>query len=356
MNILELAGFYSNYGGNFIPTLENLDQKLTALGHNTFYIFSNRNLSNGFYTWEVPFSQKHNTKLVDYQSFSFVEEISNYIKENHIDIVHAHFCYSAYLSMIKKLSPKNVVFYQQMHTTPYGNEKNWKARLKRLRNIFLFDKNITVICVSKAMIPIVKYIFPRNEVVACENCIDLSRFEKRPYNRNADFKILLFGYNYYVKGVDIAIRAVLEARKTIGQMHLDIIMGDNLEANCKKIIQEFGEIPDCVSILEPTNDIKVYYQNHTVHLNSSRSEGASFAILEAYYSGALCVLSDVPGTIQYNLPNVYLFKREDTKALAKQLIEAYRNKDSYCNNPDYVQNRFSVDTWSKNIIEILKLN
>ena len=76
MNILELAGFYSNYGGNFIPTLENLDQKLTALGHNTFYIFSNRNLSNGFYTWEVPFSQKHNTKLVDYQSFSFVEETS----------------------------------------------------------------------------------------------------------------------------------------------------------------------------------------------------------------------------------------------------------------------------------------
>lgn len=355
MNILELAGFHSNYGSNFIPTMENLGQNLSSLGHDMFYIFSNENLSDGFYDWEIPFSQKHRTALVNFRSVAFIREISRFIRENNIDIVHAHFCSSIYLSQIKKLSPKNVAFYQQMHTIPFNNVIGRKAWLKRTRNIFIFDKDITVICISEAMAPIVKYIFPKNKVVTCINCIDFSRFEKRNYNRNEKFSILLFGYNYYVKGVDIAIKAVLRAKKVIEDIHLDIIMGDNLKENTNRIVQEFGAIPECVTILKPTNNIRPFYQNHTVFLNASRSEGGSYAILEAYYSGALCVLSDVPATRESNLPNVIFFKNEDPNALAAALIEAYKAKDTYENNSEYVEGKFSIDTWSKNIIDILNL-
>lgn len=356
MNILELAGFRSNYGSNFIPTLENLDQNLTLCGHNTFYIFSNENLSDGFYDWEIPFSQKHSTTLVNFHSVAFIKEISRFIRKNKIDIVHAHFCSSIYLSQIKKLSPKNVAFYQQMHTIPFNNEIGRKAWLKRVRNVFTFDKNITVICISEAMVPIVKYIFPRNNVVTCINCIDFSRFEKRNYNRNEKFSVLLFGYNYYVKGVDVAIKAVLKVKKIISGIHLDIVMGDNLEENTNRIEREFGAVPECVSILRPTNNIKPYYQNHAVFLNASRSEGGSYAILEAYYSGALCVLSDVPATREANLPNVILFKNEDPDSLAEALIEAHRVKDTYENIADYVEGKYSIDTWSKNIMRILKIH
>lgn len=355
MNILELAGFHSNYGSNFIPTMENLDQNLTSCGHNMFYIFSNENLSDGFYEWEIPFSQKHRTALFDFHSITFVKEISKFIRENNIDIVHAHFCSSIYLSLIKKLSPKNVVFYQQMHTIPFNNQRGRKAWLKRARNVFTFDKDITVICISEAMVPIVKYIFPKNKVVTCINCIDFSRFEKRNYNRNEKFLILLFGYNYFVKGVDIAIKAVMKAKKVISDIHLDIIMGDNLTENTERIIREFGSIPECVTILKPTNNIKPFYQNHTVFLNASRSEGGSYAILEAYYSGALCVLSDVPATKEANLPNAILFKSEDSDSLAEALIKAYKIKDTYINNAEYVENKFPIDGWSKVIMNIMKL-
>lgn len=356
MRILELAGFHSNYGSNFIPTLENLDQELTSRGHTMFYIFSNENLSDGFYEWEIPFSQKHRTTLVNFHSVTFISEISKFIRKNDIDIVHAHFCSSIYLSQIKKLSPKNVAFYQQMHTMPFNNVIGRRAWLKRVRNIFTFDKDISVICISDAMVPIVKYIFPRNKVVSCINCIDFSRFEKRNYNRNEKFSVLLFGYNYYVKGVDIAIKATLRAKKVINDIHLDIIMGDNLEENSNRIMQEFGSIPECVTILKPTNNISPFYQNHTVFLNASRSEGGSYAILEAYYSGALCVLSDVPATRESNLPNVIFFKNGDSDSLAEALIEAYKTKDIYVNNAEYVERKFSIDTWSKNIMSILNIH
>ena len=355
MNILELAGFHSNYGSNFIPSIENLDRKLVLSGHKTFYIFSNENLSDGFYEWEIPFSQKHNTQLVDFHSKSFIRKVSKYIKENKIDIVHAHFCSSIYLSLIKKLVPKRVKFFQQMHTMPYENKKTMKARLKRLRNIFTFDKKIEVVCISKAMVPIVKYIFPRNNVVTCINCIDFSRFEKRYFNRNEKFNILLFGYNYTVKGVDVAIKGVLKASEVVKDIHLDIIMGDNLKSNTERIIMEFGEIPKCVSILEPTNNIKPFYQNHTVFLNASRSEGGSYAILEAYYSGSLCVLSDVPATKESHLPNVIMFKNGDSDSLSEALIAAYKIKDNYCNTPDYAVANFSIDCWSDNIMNIMDL-
>ncbi len=356
MNILELAGFHSNYGSNFIPSLENLDRKLVEQGHKTFYIFSNENLSEGFYEWEIPFSRKHTTKLCNFHAISFIKEISKFIRENDIDIVHAHFCSSLYVSLIKKLSPPNVVFYQQMHTCPYNNVKCRKATVKRIRNFFVFDKKITVVCISKAMMPLIEYMFPRNKVIARINCIDFSRLEKRQYNRNPDFRILLFGYNYSVKGVDIAIKAVLKAKETIDDLHLDIIMGDNLEANSQRIIQEFGGIPSCVSILQPTNNIKPFYQNHTVFLNASRSEGGSYAILEAYYSGALCVISDVPATKESKLPDAILFESENPDALADAFVKAYQIKDTYSNNVEYVENNFSIDSWSEKIIEMMELN
>ena len=143
--------------------------------------------------------------------------------------------------------------------------------------------------------------------------------------------------------------------KIIPDMHLDIIMGDNLEENTERILQEFGEIPKCVSILEPTNNIKPFYQSHTVFLNASRSEGGSYAILEAYFSGALCVVSDVPATRESNLPDVILFKSGNPDALAEALESAYKIRDTYCNNPEYVDNNFSIDSWSKKIMKIMKI-
>lgn len=355
MNILELAGFYSNYGSNFIPTLENLDKKLNSLGHHTFYIFSNRNLSKKFYEWEIPFAEKHNTTLMNFRSYSFVKNVVSFIKKNQINIVHAHFCPSIFLSMIKRRC-KDVLFLEHIHSCPYNNKKTFKAFIKRVRNYLFLDKTILKICISNSMMPMVKYSFPKQKVISCINAIDFTRLKKSIRNDSNGFNVLLFGYNYYVKGVDVAIKAVMKARKIINDIHLDIVMGNNLLENKQRIIKEFGEIPDCVSVLEPTHDIVSLYNSHKVFLNASRSEGGSYAILEAYYCGSLCVVSDVPATKESNLPGVIYFESEVDDDLMKSLLYAYSIKDNYQNNVDYVAESFSVDNWSKNIIQIMQLD
>ena len=52
MRILELTGFCANYGSNFIPTLECLDETCQKLGHDLFYIFSDANPSQKFFVSE----------------------------------------------------------------------------------------------------------------------------------------------------------------------------------------------------------------------------------------------------------------------------------------------------------------
>lgn len=355
MNILELAGFHSNYGSNFVPSIENLGNNLCKKGHKVFYIFSNKNLSEKFLEWEVPFSKRYPTTLLNFSSPSFVRQTVSFIKRNNIKVVHAHFCSSFYLSMIKRRCPKDVLFLEHIHSCPYNNKKTFRAFLKRVRNFVFLEKDIVKVCVSNGMMPMVKYTFPGQNVICCVNAVDFSRLSKSSRNNCDGFDLLLLGHNYYVKGVDIAIKAVLAAKKYIKEIRLDIIMGDNFEANKKKIIREFGGVPDCVRILEPTHDICPVYMSHSVSLNASRSEGRSYAVVESYYCGSLCILSDIPGNVELGLSNVIYFSMGDEKDLARAILQAYKVKDSYSNNVDEVEKNLSIENWSCEIIHLMGL-
>lgn len=355
MNILELCDFYSNYASNFIPSLINLESKLSEKGHKVFFIFSTKNLSKKFYEWEVPFSTIYKTELFDFTSYSIVKNVVDFIKKNDIKIVHGHFLASFYLSEIKKRCPKDVVFFEHIHSAPYNNAKTLKARLKRIRNVFLLNHRITKICVSDAIIPMTKYIYPCTKVVSCRNAIDLARLNKKNNNYLNEFSILLFGYNYFVKGVDIAIKAVMRYSLE-NNIHLDIVMSDNLESNKNQIIKDFGCIPDCVTILEPSHDVVPLYRSHQVFLNASRSEGISYAIVEAYYCGSLCVVSDVPATKETNLPDVIYFKAGSEESLYFSLKTAFEKRHTYENDNKYVEDNFSINKWSEELIKIFKLD
>lgn len=355
MKVLELADFYSNYGSNFIPTLEYLEKKLNQNGHKVFFIFSKRNLSEKFFEWEKPFEKKHRTALFDFTSRNFVRDVVEFIKKNDIDVVHAHFCASFLLSQIKKKTKGKVAFYQHIHSCPFNNKKTIRAYFKRFRNIFILDKNIKKICVSKSIVPMTKFVFPLQTVIYCTNAIDFSRLEIEPrasINKNS---ILLFGYNYYIKGVDLALKAITNLRHKTGlDIQLDIVMSDHMESNIEIIKKNYGEIPDGITLLEPMSDVSKLYNNHYVFLNSSRSEGLSFANIEAYYSNCLCVFSDISQNKEAGLPNVSYFRAGDSDDLERALSSVLLNDVQMNNDIDYVKRTFSLERWSDEMMQILK--
>jgi len=354
MNILELAEFYSNYSGNFIPTLDNFELMVAKKNHNVFYIFSNKNKSDLFYNWFNDFKEKHRVELLDFNSRSFVTDVVKYIKDNNIKLVHGHFLSSLLLSKIKKKCSKDVRFYQHIHNS-FFIKKDFYAFAKRIRNLLFLDKNIDKICCSESILPSAQYTFPKSHFYTCKNAIDFSRLSKKENNYHDTFSILLLGHNYYIKGVDIAIEAIKSLYSNF-DIHLDIVMGDRLEKNTSLIKSKYGEIPKCVSIIKPTQNVIGLYQSHTAFLNASIEEGMSYANIEAYYCGSLFISSDIPQNKEPNLPGVIYFKSGDVESLKCALIKAYKTRNEYKNDCEYVEKEFSLNRWSKEMIDILKLN
>lgn len=355
MNVLELCDFFSNYASNFVPSIAFLEKELNRLGHKVFFIFSKRNLSKKFFEWEEPFSKEHSATLLDFSTYKIVKDVVAFISEHDIKIVHAHFIASFYLSEIKKRCPDDVVFYEHIHSAPYNNVKTFKATIKRMRNLFILDKKIEKICVSNAIAPMTKYIYPLTNVTTCLNALDFNRLSKCANNNFKDFSILMFGYNFYVKGVDLAIDAVLKLSFEFN-VRLDIVLSANFEENKNKIIEIYGKIPDCIKLLPPTSDVVSLYKNHRIFLNASRSEGLSFANIESYYSGMLCVFSNISANSEANLPGVLYFGSNSFDELYKTLKHAYCMGNNYLNDLSYVESNFSLLRWSNELIRIFRLN
>lgn len=350
MKILELCDFFSNYGSNFIPSLSFLEQKLKEQGHEVFFIFSKRNLSEDFYKWEKPFAEKHKTELFDFSNRSIVKNVVEFIKKNKIDIVHGHFLASFYLSEIKRHSPKNVMFFEHIHSVPYSGKKTLKCRIKHLRNIFLLRHDIPKICISDAMVNMTKYVYPFSKTIVCRNAIDFKRLETKNKNIVQKQDVLLFGYNYYVKGVDIAIEALDLINKN-KNVNLDIVLSDNFEKNKNIIIEKYGKIPNFIHLLKPTNDIVALYKGHKIFLNASRSEGMSYAIVEAYYCGCNCVVSDVSANKEIDLPQISFFESENPNDLSEKIDKALNVKNS--NSLNEAVEKFGLENWASKLIAIL---
>ena len=354
MKILLLCDFFSNYAGNFIPSLQNLESHLSERGHETYYIFSTRNPSKDFFNWEKPFAETHKVKLMDFTKLSLINKVADFIKINNIDVVYGHFLGSFLLSQIKKNTPKSVKFYEHIHSAPFGNKKTFKAFLKRLRN-FIFLEKIPKICNSNAIVKMTRYVYPCCSIDVCQNGIFLDRLTKNAFIRQKEFKVLLFGYNYYIKGVDVAIEALLKFNSKHSIMKLDIVFGDNLAKNTNIIIEKYGKIPENVFILEPIQNVSKLYKEHSVYLNASRSEGFSYANMESYYCGTMCVQSNIPANLEQNLPGTIYFKSGNSDSLLEALEKAYSIKDTYVNDLKHIEENKNIDIWSKTILKIIKL-
>ena len=354
-NALELCDFFSNYGSNFIPSLAFLEKKFEQLGYKTFFIFSNRNPSPQFFEWEKEFEKGRNVEIFDFSNFSIVNKTVDFIIRNNISIVHAHFIASFYLSAIKKRCPKEIKFFEHIHSAPYSGNKTLKARFKHLRNIFLLNHKIPKICVSEAIVPMTKYIYPFCKVVTCRNAVEIKRLIKRERCDCEEFRILLFGYNFYVKGVDLALDAIGEIAKRI-PIHLDVVFSDHFKKNEDLILSKYGKIPDYLTLLHPVSDVSKLYCRYQVFLNASRSEGMSYANIEAYYSGCLCVFSDIPQTLEVNLPNVIYFKSGSSESLVSAIEKSFEIKSSYKNNCNFVEEHLSLNSWAERLISIFGLS
>jgi glycosyltransferase involved in cell wall biosynthesis len=343
-NILLITDYMAKYEGNFICSIKALEKKVTKEKGNFFWLFSKD-------AKEIEWVNKiNNLNFLENNILKNVISLNKFIKKNKIDIVYSHFCLpktQLVIKIVRLLNP-NIKLYQHFHNH-YESNKN------TIKNVIIkkiFDGDLNIGCsedVAKSL------PYKKEKCIYIENAIDFSRLDVFENFKIADenkFVILMFGYTYERKGVDLAIKAIKELNDN--DIILAISVSKNLDEFKQKIIAEFGSIPEFVKILEPRNDIATYYKASDLFLSSSREEGLCYSLLEVSYCTLPILASNIPGHVS-DIPGEYFFEKEnyiELKEKIKFIKKNRKNKELLKKLDDaklYVIQKYDINNWVEKI-------
>ncbi|OPX44190.1 putative glycosyltransferase EpsJ [Ruminiclostridium hungatei] len=357
MNILQIADYPAPYGGNFIASLEALDKKVRQNNGNVFYLFPQKVKEYG---WIKELRQKgfH----IYYYSDSIIKNhilLRKIAKKHDINIFHVHFTnmkisLPATLACLASLGRKKQITH--MHVE-YVKKSFIKELLRRVSKWGTFYMGCSEFVSGQLM----KSGFSGKRVFCAENAIDFSRLDKYELLANAQYgiegtakKVLIFGYNWYVKGVDLALEAVAELIREQRSIVLLIPVAANKENLEQYILQRFGSIPPWVKILEPRNDIASYYRFADLFISPSRQEGFCYALVEAAYCKVPVVASDIPAQKNLRLTRDVWVKAGDTGALKAGIEKAlYSSRQELLDaQKAIVEEHYELDRWARRVSDV----
>ena len=360
--ILQILNYAAPYKGNFIHSIENLEQIAKSNGIYFVYLFPENAkniswvqtmLSQGMRLYFIPRSFFGNT--IKLKNVKFVNELIN--KEN-INIIHTHFIdYNYTLFVISFFIGSKVYFIGHIHNQ-YHLTKNIKGYIKRIVTNSIFDK---IIGVGETVVKgIISEGISEKKVSLITNAIDferLEKYEKINIRTHPEQKvILMFGWLFYIKGVDIALKA-MQKIQDLGQ---DVILAISLVGAKENIFAEimklFDKIPEWLVFLESRNDVATYYNASDIFLSPSREEGLNYSVIEAAYCKPMVLISDAPGNPQ-DIPRVFIHETGNVKQLSQTIIDALstsieERKKRKALQREYVIQKYNINVWSNKIVNI----
>ncbi len=359
MNILQIADYPAPYGGNFISSLEALDKKVCQNQGNTFYLFPEKVKEYG---WTKELRQKES--VIYYYTDNILKNcflLRQIAKRHSINIFHVHFTnmkisLPTTLVCLASLGRKKQITH--MHVE-YIKKPVIKELLRRVSKWGTFYMG----CSEFVSNQLRQSGFSSKRVFCAENAIDFFRLDKyetltdNQYGiENTAKKVLIFGYNWYVKGVDLALEAVAELVREQRNVVLLISVAANQEKLEQYILERFGKIPPWVKMLEPRNDIASYYRFADLFISPSRQEGFCYALVEATYCKVPVVASDIPAQKNLKLAGDVWVKAGDTGRLKAGIEKALNssNQELLETQKTIVAEHYQLDSWAQKVLDIYK--
>ena len=343
-----ITDYAAPYEGNFIESLKKLNEKIVEQKNDVIYFFSpkakDKNCVKGLQNlgYKVYFGSENavvNIKLM-----------KKVIKQEGISVLYTHFCSlknQVQIKLIKMLNPKIKLICH------FHNHYNAEGKFPRKQLAYIsYNGDLNIGC-SESVMDSIPYT--KKKKVYVDNCIFFERLDKyrdiKIDETGKKFVILMFGFDYYRKGVDIAIKAIKDLDIN-DNIVLAISLSKNKEKNEKIICEEFGYIPKFVKFLDPIDDIATYYRNSNLFLSAAREEGLCYSIVEAAYCEKKIVSSIIPGSVQ-NIPGEVLFENENYVELSRIIKQLYYDNKTKKEEQakKFVENNFSIDKWVNGVIK-----
>lgn len=357
MQILQVCAYGAPFAGNFIKSLEYLEKELSEQGHNTIYAFCDSAKGT---KWckdiqertEVYFLPVAKARILPQTYLNFVK----IYRENKVDIVHTHF--ELYDMPATITGPKSANIFWHLHD-PIVLSKRLSRKILTKLQYGIFSKRANLISVSEHYRKvIVKMGFSSARTVTVINGLDLSRIDYC-VNKNKPFDFLFFGWDFYRKGSDLVFEAMKKLNQGVNKSNILMVAVPEKE----RWINEFfeGVKPDWLEFTGGVDDVNSLFRQAKGFISASRRETFSYAVCEAAYAGLPVITSDIPGLEWAKvLPTVKFFKSEDVNELYAAIKELkgddYINEDAINATRSIIKNDYSLEAWSKNIIECYGFN
>lgn len=222
-----------------------------------------------------------------------------------------------------------------------------------------------MIACSESVYQSIERDYPDNIKYSVDNGVNFDRLDNFSQLTRKEFSIpdedavfLIFGFDFYRKGVDLAVQAVNQLRKEGKKYSLLISLSTNFEMVEKSIIDIIGELPDWVHIIKARNDVASLYNFAELFLSPSREEGLPYSVVEASYCRCSVVMSDISAQVNLKIPYGKWCVAESVENLANAIEMSVAEHGLKLENMDSVQSQmktnYSLDNWAGKIQTIYR--
>lgn len=349
-NVLHFADYRSPYPGNFITSLTSLARGAAERGRETVFLFPKETAERD---WARRLGEEFPVYFLSGSFFKDLLTVRRLVRNHRVGIIHSHFYKLPYVFMFSFSGARQLI---HLHCAVYRH-----AGLSGVIEKLLLGGRTFIGC-SKKLADDVKARYPRCEAFVCENAVSLSRLESHGPLTREDLDvppgakaILLFGFLYEVKGVDLALKAAEELNAEGVAAHLLLVLSSNVAEITGKITETYGGIPPWLHILPPREDVAAYYDVCDLFLGASRSEGLPYSVLEAALLKKPLVLSDIPAHESLGLDAAVTFESGSADSLKAALLRAFGSApdpEAARAQASSVAERYGMDAWRDKILAI----
>lgn len=357
-----------------MESMEALDNELRKEDMQNIYLFCSGAAKAEARKWTKELADAGH--VVEYLTDNFLADIKliiTLVRKHSVAIVHTHFVNTKqfvttisavnYINRAKKLKKGNdgsnkvvIIRHMHNHSVSTGNP------VKKLLRIKLYKKVTTISCSESVHRSVVRD-YTENKKYYVNNGVNFNRLEKysrvapEEYGIPADEKVLLiFGFDFYRKGVDRALKAIDDLRKKGHKYSLLISLSTNFEYVEEQVRIILGELPEWVHIIKARNDVATLYNYSEIFLSPSREEGLPYSVVEAAYCRCSVVMSDISAQKNLKLKYGYWFKNESIEGLEEAILKADTEHESKLENmaevKQYIMDNYSLAQWAEGILKV----
>jgi len=341
----------------YLNQIPEIDVKLITFKENPL----NKLCKDSFYKHIPSFYQPSITS----RSKKSIEKLQQFINSFNPDVVHSHLWETEMLlSKLKLINAKRIVHFH----SNVKQLKKIKIPIKKKDITNLYEKKIFVkseldyiLTISKDNLEYAKKVLPnslRKKIIKLPNAINFNKFFSVKEKKHSELNLINVGSFKDVKNQSFALEVVKELAIMNYKVTIAFLGDGPYLKKCRELAIKLS-IAENVSFLGNISNVKKYYEKANVYLHTAKHEGFGLVLLEAMATRLPVVSLDSKGNrdfIEHN-KNGFIFKTQNAKIFANQILKLVKNKRLYNEiaiNGQKTARNYDIKNYIENLLKIYK--